>query len=63
MYRSSTGKLERWFNPDWLDINRIPHTPVDLPQLKQVGGLPVCGVVCVCGGGGGGGGGSVAGGA
>lgn len=35
MYRSSTGKLERWFNPNWIDLGRTPTQHVDLPQLKQ----------------------------
>lgn len=35
MYRSSTGKLERWFNPNWIDLNHIPTQHVDLPLLKQ----------------------------
>ena len=34
MYRSNTDTLERWFNPDWLSLDRIPTTPVDLPLLK-----------------------------
>lgn len=34
VYRSSTGKLERWFNPDWMDLNYVPHNPADLPLLK-----------------------------
>lgn len=37
MYRSSTDTLERWFNPDWISLDHIPTTPVDLPLL-QVGG-------------------------
>ena len=34
VYRSSTGKLERWFNPDWINLDHIPKTPADLPLLK-----------------------------
>jgi hypothetical protein len=34
VYRSSTDTVERWFNPDWLSLDRIPTTPVDLPLLK-----------------------------
>lgn len=34
MYRSSTGKVERWFNPNWMSLDHIPKTPVDLPLLK-----------------------------
>lgn len=35
VYRSSTGTLERWFNPDWLNLERIPTAPADLPLIKQ----------------------------
>lgn len=35
VYRSSTGELERWYRPDWLDLNRIPTAPVDYPLLRQ----------------------------
>jgi len=35
VYRSTTGTLERWYNPAWLDLERIPTTPVDLPLLRQ----------------------------
>jgi asparagine synthase (glutamine-hydrolysing) len=35
VYRSSTGKLERWFKPDWISLDHIPTTPVDYPLLKQ----------------------------
>jgi asparagine synthase (glutamine-hydrolysing) len=34
VYRSSTGKLERWFQPDWINLDHIPKTPADLPLLK-----------------------------
>jgi hypothetical protein len=27
--------MERWFNPNWLDLNSVPTTPVDLPVLRQ----------------------------
>ena len=37
MYRSSTGKLERWFKPDWISLDHIPTTPVDYPLLKVRG--------------------------
>lgn len=37
VYRSSTGKLERWFKPDWISLENIPKTPVDLPLLKARG--------------------------
>jgi asparagine synthase (glutamine-hydrolysing) len=36
VYRSKTGKLERWFAPAWLDPLRVPSTPADLPALRQV---------------------------
>ena len=29
MFRSTTRKMERWFNPNWLDLNSVPTTPVD----------------------------------
>lgn len=35
VYRSSTGKLERWFNPNWIDLSYNPTQHVDLPVLKQ----------------------------
>jgi asparagine synthase (glutamine-hydrolysing) len=35
VYRSSTGKLERWFQPAWLSLDRIPSGPADLPLLRQ----------------------------
>ena len=35
VYRSSTGSLERWFTPEWLNLERIPTTPVNLPVLRQ----------------------------
>lgn len=38
VYRSSTGKLERWFKPDWISLDNIPTTPVDYPLLKVRGG-------------------------
>ena len=34
VYRSTTGKVERWFNPDWINLDHVPKTPVDLPLLK-----------------------------
>ena len=34
VFRSRTGALERYFQPDWLDVERVPTTPVDLPALK-----------------------------
>lgn len=37
VYRSTTGKFEQWFNPNWIDLNHIPSTPVDLPLLKVRG--------------------------
>ena len=27
VYRSSTDTLERWFNPDWISLDHIPHHP------------------------------------
>lgn len=35
VYRSTTGKLERWYNPKWLDLDYVPTTPADLPLLRQ----------------------------
>lgn len=35
VYRSTTGQLERWFNPDWLDLERIPSTPCDFMALRN----------------------------
>ena len=46
VYRSSTGKVERWFKPDWINLDHIPKTPVDLPLLK-VRVVPVCSAVHV----------------
>ena len=34
MYRSKTGKLERWFNPSWIQESVIPVTPLDLPAVR-----------------------------
>lgn len=34
-YRSRTGKLERYFKPDWLMSDQIPTQPADLPAIKQ----------------------------
>ena len=33
-YRSRTGKLERYFKPDWLVNDQIPTQPADLPAIK-----------------------------
>ena len=33
-YRSRTGKLERYFKPDWLMSDQIPTQPADLPAIK-----------------------------
>lgn len=33
-YRSRTGKLERWFNPSWIDESVIPRQPLDLPLIR-----------------------------
>lgn len=41
VYRSSTGKLERWFKPDWISLEHIPTTPVDYPLLKVRGWVGV----------------------
>ena len=35
VYRSTTGEMERWYNPRWLDVNYVPDTPADLPLLRQ----------------------------
>lgn len=35
VYRSTTGKVERWYNPRWLDLNYIPTTPVDYTSLRN----------------------------
>lgn len=42
-YRSRTGKLERYFKPDWLMSNQIPTQPADLPAIKVAYTLN-----CVC---------------
>lgn len=34
MYRSRTGTVERWFNPNWVSLDYIPQEPADLPLLK-----------------------------
>ena len=34
VYRSRTGKVERWFNPNWISLDYIPQEPADLPLLK-----------------------------
>jgi hypothetical protein len=47
VYRSSTGKLERWFNPNWMDLDYVPRNPADLPLLK-VGCAGQGGCTCCC---------------
>ncbi|QLG71172.1 hypothetical protein HG535_0B02100 [Zygotorulaspora mrakii] len=34
IYDSKTDKITRYFNPDWLDEDRIPSTPLDLKQVR-----------------------------
>lgn len=34
VYRSRTGKCERWFKPVWIDQELIPSAPVDLSVLR-----------------------------
>lgn len=34
VYRSSTGKLERWYNPKWLDEEYMPTAPLDLAAVR-----------------------------
>ena len=33
-YRSRTGKLERYYSPQWLDPERIPSAPVDYTAIR-----------------------------
>lgn len=33
-YDSQTGKVERYYKPEWLDEERIPTTPVDYELLR-----------------------------
>ncbi|CAD7705317.1 unnamed protein product [Ostreobium quekettii] len=35
VFRSSKGKLERWYNPRWLDMSRIPTKPACMATLKK----------------------------
>ncbi|RMZ53291.1 hypothetical protein APUTEX25_004779 [Auxenochlorella protothecoides] len=35
VYRSRTGKLERYYNPRWMEEGRVPSAPVDLDLLRQ----------------------------
>ncbi len=34
VYRSRTGKVERWFSPNWVNLDYVPQEPADLPLLK-----------------------------
>mmetsp|Transcript_11273 Transcript_11273/g.33870 ORF Transcript_11273/g.33870 Transcript_11273/m.33870 type:complete len:620 (-) Transcript_11273:466-2325(-) len=34
-YSSKTGKLERWYNPSWVDVNVIPSQPADLKAIRE----------------------------
>ena len=34
MFRSRTGKLERHYNPQWLDPERIPSGSVDYGAIR-----------------------------
>ncbi|KDD76631.1 asparagine synthase, partial [Helicosporidium sp. ATCC 50920] len=35
VYRSTTGRLERWFRPDWLEPSHVPSAPTSLPALRE----------------------------
>lgn len=35
VYRSSTGTFERWFNPNWLSLDFVPTTHIDLGMLRS----------------------------
>ena len=35
VYDSNTDQITRYFNPDWLDEDRIPSTPVDLKAIRE----------------------------
>lgn len=52
-YSSKTGKLERWYNPSWVDVNVIPSQPADLKAIRVRGKHADCCVArhlssCVC---------------
>ncbi|KAH3900927.1 probable Asparagine synthetase [glutamine-hydrolyzing] 2 [Saccharomycodes ludwigii] len=34
VYDSATDKTTRYFSPDWIDENRIPHNPVDYKLIR-----------------------------
>lgn len=35
-YSSKTGKLQRWFNPSWIDETVIPSQPADLKAIREL---------------------------
>ncbi len=35
MYRSRTGKFERWYNPQWLSLDYMPTRPADLEAIHD----------------------------
>jgi len=35
VWRSSTGQLERWYQPDWINMDHIPDNKVDLVALRE----------------------------
>ncbi|KAK9789946.1 hypothetical protein WJX73_008349 [Symbiochloris irregularis] len=35
VFRSQTGKPERWYKPDWLDQSLIPTAPADLSLIRH----------------------------
>ncbi|KAK9789935.1 hypothetical protein WJX73_001352 [Symbiochloris irregularis] len=37
VFRSQTGKPERWYKPDWLDQSLIPTAPADLSLIRGGG--------------------------
>jgi len=35
-YSSKTRKVERWYKPEWHDIERLPTTELNLTELIEV---------------------------
>jgi len=35
VFRSSTGTLERWYQPLWMDMNSTPTNPADLTLIRE----------------------------
>lgn len=33
-YSSSEGKVKRWYTPQWINIDHVPSTPLDLTTIK-----------------------------